>query len=152
MRAKHVVARVGWLASIASASACQDGTAGSSAPATSDPTTPVADAAGAERRDGGARGDGDASVVPGAYVHFDVNHVLSAGQSNATAIFDGRPWEPLAAAPTGANRRLRYAYTLAGCRGPRTLARGNLRDSDRTPSVNGYDLFNRAVHFDVPIP
>jgi hypothetical protein len=58
----------------------------------------------------------------------------------------------LAAAPTGANKRLRYAYTFNGCGGSGTIARGNLRDSDDTPSQNGYDLSNWSVHFDEPIP
>jgi hypothetical protein len=29
--------------------------------------------------------------------------------------------------------------------------RGNLRDSDTSPSQYGYELFNWAVHFDVPV-
>lgn len=58
----------------------------------------------------------------------------------------------LAAAPTGANKRLRYAYTFTGCGGSGTTARGNLRDSDDTPSQSGYDLSNWSVHFDEPIP
>lgn len=56
----------------------------------------------------------------------------------------------LASAP-GANARLRYAYTFTGCMDGRTSARGNLRDSDATPSQNGYDLFNWSVHFDVAL-
>lgn len=58
----------------------------------------------------------------------------------------------LASAPTGANKRLRYAYTFNGCGGSGTMARGNLRDSDDTQSQNGYDLSNWSVHFDEPIP
>jgi len=57
----------------------------------------------------------------------------------------------LATAPTAAGKRIRYAYTFNGCAGPTSLARGNLRDSDRTPSQHGYDLFNWSVHFDLPI-
>jgi hypothetical protein len=57
----------------------------------------------------------------------------------------------LASAPVGQDRRLRYAYTFHGCAGPGTIARGNLRDSDVTPSENGYDLFNWSVHFDVAL-
>lgn len=57
----------------------------------------------------------------------------------------------LAAAPTGPSPRLRYAYTFHGCAGPGTTARGNLRDSDATPSQAGYDLANWAVHFDEPV-
>jgi hypothetical protein len=58
----------------------------------------------------------------------------------------------LSSAPTGPDRRLRYAYTFRGCAGPRSLARGNLRDSDPTRGPNAYDLFNWAVHFDVSVP
>jgi hypothetical protein len=58
----------------------------------------------------------------------------------------------LSAPPAGGDRRLRYAYTFRGCTGTRSLARGTLRDSDATPSAGGYDLYNWAVHFDVPLP
>jgi hypothetical protein len=58
----------------------------------------------------------------------------------------------LASAPTGANPRLRYAYTFGGCAGSGTIARGNLRDSDASPSQAGYELYNWSVHFDVPAP
>ncbi|MDB4936976.1 MAG: Endo,4-beta-xylanase precursor [Labilithrix sp.] len=56
----------------------------------------------------------------------------------------------LAAAPTGANGRLRYAYTATPqtCPGFEQGPRGNLRDSDDTPSHYGYDLWNWSVHFD----
>jgi hypothetical protein len=53
---------------------------------------------------------------------------------------------------TSADRRLRYAYTFDGClAGGHTSARGNIRDSDTTPSQVGYDLFNWSVHFDLPL-
>lgn len=57
----------------------------------------------------------------------------------------------LAAVPTGPNPRLRYAFTFGGCAGSGTIARGNLRDSDPTPSQSGYELYNWAVHFDEPV-
>lgn len=59
----------------------------------------------------------------------------------------------LAAAPTGANGRVRYAMkALRGTYpGPVHGARGNLRDSDATPSEYGYRLENWAVHFDEPV-
>lgn len=57
----------------------------------------------------------------------------------------------LASAPTGGNKRLRYAYTFSGCSNGKTTARGNIRDSDATPSQNGYDLSNWSVHFDLPL-
>lgn len=65
----------------------------------------------------------------------------------------------LDAEPTGANPRISYAtYKVAReCPGPRTGARGNLRDSDTTPSFHTdasgkpYDLFNWAVQFDYAV-
>jgi hypothetical protein len=59
----------------------------------------------------------------------------------------------LAAEPTGGNERLRYAYqNLPGNdAGPTTGPRGNLRDSDATPSLNGNSLYNWCVHFDKPV-
>jgi hypothetical protein len=57
--------------------------------------------------------------------------------------------------------RLRYAQnqdTNPGtrCIGPGTAfrggARGNLRDSDATPSQYGYDLWNWGVAFDAAVP
>jgi len=60
----------------------------------------------------------------------------------------------LSAAPTGANHRLRYAFTgtSGALGGPTTGPRGNLRDSDATPSREGYKLYNWCVHFDAPAP
>jgi hypothetical protein len=66
----------------------------------------------------------------------------------------------LGAALHGANNRLRYAYAQAEgyacpssaltCNGSRTGPRGNLRDSDSTPSLHGNALFNWAVQFERP--
>ncbi len=60
----------------------------------------------------------------------------------------------LSAVPTGPNSRVRYAMTSVpkAKAGPTTGPRGNLRDSDKTPSLHGYDLYNWAVHFEVPVP
>ena len=60
----------------------------------------------------------------------------------------------LSAAPTAANRRIRYATTgVFGAKaGLKTGARGNLRDSDATPSAHGYPLFDWCVHFDEAVP
>ncbi|MEA2749566.1 MAG: hypothetical protein QOI41_3709 [Myxococcales bacterium] len=60
----------------------------------------------------------------------------------------------LSATPTAAHPRLRYAYTgTAGAlAGPTTGPRGNLRDSDATPSRNNYKLYNWCVHFEVAAP
>jgi hypothetical protein len=60
----------------------------------------------------------------------------------------------LSAAPTGANKRLRYAYTgiPGNAGGPTTGPRGNLRDSDATTtSLYGNTLYNWCVHFDKPV-
>lgn len=56
--------------------------------------------------------------------------------------------------PTGHDKRLRYAFTgTKGARsGPETGARGNLRDSDATPSRHGYALYNWCVHFEESVP
>lgn len=57
------------------------------------------------------------------------------------------------AAPPAAGAKLRYAFTGVPhtCPGPFVGPRGNLRDSDATPSQYGYELFNWSVHFQVPI-
>ncbi len=59
----------------------------------------------------------------------------------------------LSAPPTGGGRHLRYALraTPQTCPGPKTGPRGNLRDSDATPSQDGTDLANWAVAFDAPL-
>lgn len=58
----------------------------------------------------------------------------------------------LATTPIGATK-LRYAYTGVPhtCPGKTAGPRGNLRDSDDTPSPNGYELFNWGVHYEVPV-
>lgn len=60
----------------------------------------------------------------------------------------------LASEPTNGGRRLRYAYTgiFREKAGLKTGARGNLRDSDSTPSRYGYPLYDWCVHFDEPVP
>jgi hypothetical protein len=60
----------------------------------------------------------------------------------------------LSAAPTADDRHLRYAFTgIRGApSGPKTGARGNLRDSDPTPSLAGHPLYNWCVHFDEAVP
>jgi hypothetical protein len=59
----------------------------------------------------------------------------------------------LANPPGGERLLVRYAATAQPmtCPGPMTGPRGNLRDSDQTPSNHGYDLFNWAVHFVMPV-
>jgi hypothetical protein len=60
----------------------------------------------------------------------------------------------LTAVPTGANKSIHYAAAaaLGAAGGPTTGPRGNLRDSDATPSRNGYALYNWCVHFLAPVP
>jgi hypothetical protein len=59
----------------------------------------------------------------------------------------------LSAVPSGANQRLRYAYTgvPGNSGGPTTGPRGNLRDSDAEASLYGNTLYNWCVHFDKPV-
>ncbi|MFO0735959.1 MAG: hypothetical protein U0270_08765 [Labilithrix sp.] len=49
---------------------------------------------------------------------------------------------------------LTYAQnqTPSTCIGTPSGARGNLRDSDKTPSQHGFPLYNWSVHFDVEVP
>ena len=53
-----------------------------------------------------------------------------------------------------ADSHLRYAMNQVPgqCIGTPSGARGNVRDSDDTPSKAGYPLPNWAVHFDVVVP
>lgn len=60
----------------------------------------------------------------------------------------------LAQAPAaGEALRLRYAFTTVphSCPGRFAGARGNLRDSDATASLYGYELFDWALHFELPV-
>lgn len=66
----------------------------------------------------------------------------------------------LAAAPAGGGERLEYANYYnhqgtgrPGCPGRTTGVRGNLRDSDTSPSVTGgLPLYNWGVSFELPVP
>ncbi len=60
----------------------------------------------------------------------------------------------LASEPTGTDQRIRYAFTGVSNAngGPTTGPRGNLRDSDATPSLHNFELFNWCIHFDEAIP
>jgi len=83
-------------------------------------------------------------VVDAAGARVTIASVTLAGPDTVTIA--------LAGAPAGA-LRLRYAYTGVphSCPGVSAGPRGNLRDSDTSPSQYGYELFNWAVHFDVPV-
>ncbi|HEY8076440.1 MAG TPA: hypothetical protein VIF62_20085, partial [Labilithrix sp.] len=99
---------------------------------------------------------------------IDTVHVTDPGDYGFEYVDDGGPAKianvvvsapdtvtiTLAQEPTAAHGRLRYAFTgvLHAKGGPTTGARGNLRDSDATPSRNGDPLWNWCVHFDEPIP
>jgi hypothetical protein len=101
MRLSRASLLSGVLALVGVAAACRSGTTSSSAPAsTSDATDPSSHPDGGPNASspsspagatGGSDGDGDAATsgpeAPTAvpYVHFDVNHVLSTGQSNSVA-------------------------------------------------------------------
>jgi hypothetical protein len=60
----------------------------------------------------------------------------------------------LSARPKGGSQRVRYAFTgIPGAPpGPKTGARGNLRDSDSSPSPNGNPHFSWCIVFDEPVP
>jgi len=88
---------------------------------------------------------------------FEYADDASSATINSVSITDADTMTiTLSAPPTGANPRLRYAYTGvsgsgAGCNQAGS-ARGNIRDSDATPSLYGSNLNNWLVHFDYPIP
>ena len=58
--------------------------------------------------------------------------------------------EPTARTAGSATRPYRACSALTA--GLSTGARGNLRDSDATPSRSGYTLYDWCVHFDEPVP
>jgi hypothetical protein len=92
-------------------------------------------------------------VDPGSY-GFEVVDAAGASVAIASVALAGPDTVTigLAGAPAGA-LRLRYAYTAVPqtCPGATAGPRGNLRDSDASPSQYGYELFNWSVHFDVPV-
>lgn len=59
----------------------------------------------------------------------------------------------LASEPTGMTPVVRYAYTgtPGAAAGATTGPRGNLRDSDATPSLYKYPLYNWAIHFTIAV-
>lgn len=87
---------------------------------------------------------------------FEYYDSTSSATISSVAILDSDTVRiTLSGTPTGANQRIRYAYT--GVPGTDTGAQnagsaaGNLRDSDPYPSLYGNTLYNWAVHFDEPI-
>lgn len=91
--------------------------------------------------------------------HFGFEYFDAAGTSTP-AIVSVEVAEPdairitLEREPTADNRRIRYAFTAARHlkAGPTTGPRGNLRDSDPTPSRSGKHLYNWCIHFDEAVP
>jgi hypothetical protein len=85
----------------------------------------------------------------------------NGGRSNISSVAVTGPTKvtiTLGAVPSGANMRLKYAQNepKPGCIGPGHIpqgggARGNLRDSDDTPSQFGYKLWNWGAHFDLAV-
>jgi hypothetical protein len=90
------------------------------------------------------------SVVDGAGKNVPISSVSLSG---ATTVHIA-----LGAKLAGKNNRLRYAYvggpgkpcTGITCDGRLSGPRGNLRDSDKTPSLYGNALYNWAVQFEEP--
>lgn len=72
----------------------------------------------------------------------------------AVAVRDATHVTLTLASKPGANLRIRYAFQAAvgAHAGPAEGARGNLRDSDATPSSYGNTLYNWSLHFELPVP
>ncbi|MDB4938686.1 MAG: hypothetical protein JWP87_5658 [Labilithrix sp.] len=85
-------------------------------------------------------------VVDAAGSPLAIESVAVAGADSVTIT--------LAAGWSATGGHVRYAATAQPetCPGPQTGPRGNLRDSDDTPSNYGYSLFNWSVSFDAAIP
>lgn len=107
--------------------------------------------------------------VPTPPLEFDTTEVTNPGNLGFEVLDNGVPAKilivstsgpttvkvTLAAPPSGKAMRIRYAYTGAvnALGGPKTGARGNLRDSDSTPSAySPAKLYNWCVHFDETVP
>jgi hypothetical protein len=79
----------------------------------------------------------------------------SASISSVEILDDDTVKVTLSGTPTGADQRLRYAYTGVPGTQPGAQntgsAAGNLRDTDSTPSLYGNTLYNWSVHFDKSI-
>lgn len=114
--------------------------------------------------------------VPVAPLQFDTTYVTEPnnfpGSKYGFEFTDGSSTPPTIAAinivgpttleivlsgpPVGNAPKLAYAWTTptsgtAAYAGPTSGPRGNLCDSDATPSLYGNDLRNRCVHFQIPV-
>lgn len=89
-------------------------------------------------------GDYGFEVVDATGAKAQIASIVTSGADTVTITLTG---------PVPAGARLRYAFTGVPrtCPGRFAGPRGNLRDSDSTPSQAGTELFNWAVHFEVPI-
>ena len=85
------------------------------------------------------------TYVDAAGVEVPISGVALDGPTGVKITFTGPP-------PAGGHLRYAQNQVAQTCIGPQVGARGNLRDSDATPSENGYALYNWAVHFDVAVP
>jgi hypothetical protein len=97
--------------------------------------------------------DTDRVTDPGQY-GFEVVNEAGANLPIDSVALDGPDTVKITLAnPPNGKARLRYAFTGVPntCPGRFVGPRGNLRDSDATPSQAGYELFNWGVHFEAPI-
>ncbi len=85
----------------------------------------------------------------GAYGFEYTDDTTSATISSVSIVRDNVVKITLSGTPTGANKKIAYAYTgtPAALAGPTTGPRGNLCDSDFTRSRFGYNLSNWGVSF-----
>jgi hypothetical protein len=111
--------------------------------------------------------------VPAPPLVFDTTHVTNPGNYGFDFVDNGALVAissvalsapdtvtiTLGAVPSGVGMRLRYAQNqpaAGGCIGNDIAyaggARGNLRDSDATPSQYGNDLWNWGANLDVDVP
>lgn len=93
---------------------------------------------------------------PGGYGFSYVDDGGAIGIASVEVIAPDQVRVTLASTPVSGNRRLRYAVAASpvpGCPGPTTGVRGNVRDSDATPSQRGEaPLVNWSVGFQMPVP
>jgi hypothetical protein len=98
----------------------------------------------------------NALVAPVEHLGFDFEDETGAAPAITNVALSGPDSVTitLASEPVGTQMRLLYAQNQVPltCIGTPQGARGNLRDSDTTPSRGGYPLYNWSVHFDVAVP
>jgi hypothetical protein len=89
---------------------------------------------------------------PGSY-GFEVIDAAGSSVAITDVTIAGPDTVTLSLGGSATGGRVRYAFTAQPetCPGPQFGPRGNLRDSDDTPSNNGYRLYDWAVTFDSAI-